>query len=70
MMSSLSANQFDNFEARAKYFPENFIIDYDYKKLIHNHLEFNQSLGNKKALFYHMKLYYKIKGIPLSEALP
>jgi hypothetical protein len=30
------------------------------KSKLHNHLDFNWNLGNKKALFYNMRRYYEI----------
>lgn len=38
--------------------------------MIHNHLEQNFYIGNKKALFYNMKKYYELKGLDVFEALP
>lgn len=40
------------------------------KPLVHNHLEYNFYLGNKKALFYNMKEYYKRQGKDVFEYLP
>lgn len=37
---------------------------------MHNHVEQNYSIGNKKALFYHMKKYYSLKTMNLFDALP
>ena len=44
---------------------------YDSKKLkIHNHVQFNWNLGNKKALFYHMRQYYELTKKNVFEFLP
>lgn len=38
------------------------IIDETKSLVVHNHLEQNYYIGNKKALFYYMKSYYQLKG--------
>ena len=38
--------------------------------VMHNHLSANFSIGNKKALFYHMKKYYGLMGKDVFSALP
>ena len=43
---------------------------YRVKPLIHNHLECNFLLGNKKALFYCMKDYYQKIGDDLFNYMP
>ena len=44
-------------------------IEYE-DNIIHNHLENNFYLGNKKALFYNMKEYYQLTGENVFEYLP
>lgn len=31
--------------------------------LLHNHVEQNYFIGNKKSLFYHMKRYYQLRNL-------
>jgi len=38
--------------------------------VIHNHLEQNYYIGNKKALFYNMRAYYQRKQMNIFDALP
>jgi hypothetical protein len=38
--------------------------------MMHNHLEQNYYIGNKKALFYNMKKYYDLQGLNVFDALP
>ena len=38
------------------------VIENSSRLKVHNHLECNYFLGNKKALFYSMSQYYKLKG--------
>ena len=40
------------------------------KLRIHNHLEFNYFLGNKKALFYNMRRLCECKGLNPFEYIP
>ncbi len=40
------------------------------KSILHNHFEQNEYLGNKKALFYNMKLYYSSKSKNVFDYLP
>jgi hypothetical protein len=37
---------------------------------MHNHLEQNYFIGNKKALYYNMKKFYQLQGLNVFEALP
>ena len=37
---------------------------------MHNHLEQNYYIGNKKSLFYHMKKYYSLQNLDVFEAIP
>lgn len=37
---------------------------------MHNHIEQNYYIGNKKALFYNMKRYYDLQKLDVFEALP
>lgn len=46
------------------------VIEDSRRLVVHNHLEHNYFIGNKKALFYHMKKYYELKELNLSDALP
>lgn len=46
------------------------VIDDSRKLLIHNHVQQNFSIGNKKALYYHMKKYYNLKGLNLFDSVP
>ena len=38
--------------------------------MIHNHLQNNFYLGNKKALFYNLKEYYSLNGQNVFDYLP
>lgn len=40
------------------------------KTIIHNHLESNFFIGNKKALYYNMKRYYRLCRMNIFDALP
>jgi tubulin--tyrosine ligase len=40
------------------------------KLKMHNHLQCNYFLGNKKALFYTMKKYYELLNIPPFTKIP
>ena len=46
------------------------LLDSNSKTKIHNHLQCNYFLGNKKALFYSMKKYYQLKGIDPFTKIP
>lgn len=37
---------------------------------MHNHLEYNYFIGNKKALYYYLKKYYQLTHQNLFEAVP
>lgn len=37
---------------------------------MHNHLEFNHFIGNKKALFYNLRAYYKLINKNVFEIIP
>ena len=37
---------------------------------MHNHLEFNHFIGNKKALFYNLKQYYDLRQKDVFEVIP
>ena len=37
---------------------------------VHNHLEFNFHLGNKKAFFHNIRQYYEIIGTNPFEKIP
>jgi len=37
---------------------------------MHNHLEHNYFIGNKKALFYYMKRFYELNGMNVFDDLP
>ena len=37
---------------------------------VHNHLEFNYYIGNKKALFYNLKQYYELVNKDVFQVLP
>jgi tubulin---tyrosine ligase len=37
---------------------------------MHNHLEFNHFIGNKKALFYNLKQYYDLLHKDVFEIIP
>lgn len=37
---------------------------------VHNHLESNFYIGNKKALFYNLRKYTQLKGLDLSSMIP
>ena len=37
---------------------------------MHNHLEFNHYIGNKKALFYNLKQYYDLLKKNVFEIIP
>ena len=39
------------------------IINNNFSKKMHNHLENQWHLSNKKALFYNMRAYYEAKGL-------
>lgn len=62
----------DTFEPRLKYFPKDYLTQRvpNDKIQMHNHFECNHNLGNKKALFYHMQLYYKLTNKPINKAFP
>jgi tubulin monoglycylase TTLL3/8 len=38
--------------------------------LLHNHVEQNYFIGNKKSLFYHMKRYYQLRKLDVFQVLP
>jgi tubulin monoglycylase TTLL3/8 len=38
--------------------------------IIHNHLQYNFYLGNKKALFYNLKEYYSLIGKNVFDYVP
>jgi hypothetical protein len=46
------------------------IVEDPRKLMVHNHLEQNYFIGNKKALYYYMKKYYALTNQNLFEALP
>lgn len=37
---------------------------------MHNHLEFNHYIGNKKALYYNLKRYYELRSKNVFEVIP
>lgn len=57
---------------RLKYFPNlNRADQVDKTNLrVHNHLENNFFIGNKKALFYNLKTYYDLVGKNVFEVVP
>lgn len=46
------------------------VIESSSKVKVHNHLQCNYFLGNKKALFYSMKKYYELKLIDPFTVIP
>lgn len=38
--------------------------------IVHNHLNQNYFIGNKKSLYYHMKLFYDLQGKNIFDVLP
>ena len=45
-------------------------LDSHSKLKIHNHLECNYFLGNKKALFYSMRKYYQLRKVDPFSKIP
>jgi hypothetical protein len=55
------ADKMNKFSNRLKYFEPNSLTSYREDRInekMHNHLEFNHFIGNKKALFYNLKQFY------------
>ena len=73
MKSHVSLKNNDQFDVRIKCLPQNFIIKRNKEEeafKMHNHLENNHCLGNKKALLHHLQLYYQLTGRPADSAFP
>lgn len=61
------------FSNRLKYFEEGFLKNKSQdisSQRMHNHLEFNYFIGNKKALFYNIKQYYDLQKKNVFEIIP
>ena len=70
---SLTSNQekYQNYFNRLKYFPFLKAREEDPKQChVHNHLQYNYLIGNKKALFYNLKDYYTLLGKNVYNIIP
>jgi tubulin--tyrosine ligase len=54
-----------------KYLDKNLIpVDNALSYTVHNHLECNFHLGNKKAMFYNLRQYYELIGKDVFDYIP
>lgn len=79
MIESISDNPDNviniNLNQRLKFLPtETLTIEISEETLhhqkLHNHLEFNYFIGNKKALFYNLQNYYNLLGKDVFKIIP
>lgn len=40
------------------------------QEMMHNHLQYNHFIGNKKALYYNLKRYYELRKKNVFEIIP
>ncbi len=67
------ADKMNKFSNRLKYFEPNSLTSYREDRInekMHNHLEFNHFIGNKKALFYNLKQFYQLRKKNPFEVIP
>lgn len=69
--SANNSDKFNNFDKRLKFFPNlKQNSEPASTNRIHNHLEQNFLIGNKKALFYNLKAYYDLLGKNVYDIIP
>ena len=68
---SNNPEKYQNFFNRLKFFPFLKAREEDPKQChVHNHLQYNYLIGNKKALFYNLKDYYSFSGKNVYNIIP
>lgn len=71
-LSQTDSSKMQKYSNRLRYFPSNQFLPSCEPSCshMHNHLECNYFIGNKKALFYNLKQYYELLGKDVFTIIP